>query len=441
MRSSARSYQRRSDRTTDPASWISAVAVLASLMAAAGTAGAQTNSPPSPAGDAPAQSAPACASYGAWIDVRTGRSIDREGLFRFLSARRSVVLLGEDHSDADHHLWQMYTVSALHGRGANLVLGFEAFPRRLQGVLNDWVDGKLTEEAFLKATEWQQLWGYDAALYMPLFRFAQVSHIPIVALNVDHALVSQVGQKGWDNVPAAEREGVSDPAPATNAYLRVLAGAYLTTLHSPTDDQLAGHPQALPELDEAGFARAVRSPEFKHFVEAQLTWDRAMAQALAGARQNFANAVVVGIVGSGHVAGGHGVPRQLRALGVYEPSSLIPATVEIACSLIGTGYADAVFTLPRTDETPNRPELGALLEPGDDSPRVTRVANDSVAELAGLKSGDQVLRAAGLEMRRPEDLMDVVARQPPGTWLPLSIRRGDQEIEVIAKFPARAKAN
>jgi hypothetical protein len=42
-------------------------------------------------------------------------------------------------------------------------------------------------------------------------------------------------------------------------------------------------------------------------------------------------------------------------------------------------------------------------------------------------------------MRRPEDLMEIVVRQPPGTWLPLSIRRGGQEIDVIAKFPARPK--
>jgi len=88
---------------------------------------------------------------------------------------------------------------------------------------------------------------------------------------------------------------------------------------------------------------------------------------------------------------------------------------------------------------PITPQLGAVLEQGDDSPRINRVANDSVAELAGLKAGDQVVRAAGLEMRRPEDLMEIVVRQPPGTWLPLSIRRGGQEIDVIAKFPARPK--
>jgi uncharacterized iron-regulated protein len=416
------------------------IALSATLMSALGAAAAQTHSGASPSGDAQTQQASACASYGAWIDVRSGRSIDREGLFRYLASRRSVVLLGESHRDADHHLWELYTVSALHGRGANLVLGFEAFPRRLQPVLNDWVDGKLTDEAFLRASEWQQVWGYDAALYMPLFQFARMSRIPMVALNVDQKLPSQIAQKGWENVPAAEREGISDPAPASFTYLRVLAGAYLTTLHSSTEDQ-AAHGAARPEPDEAGLAEAMKEPEFRHFVEAQLTWDRAMAEALAEARQNFGNAVVVGIVGSGHVAGGHGVPRQLKALGIYEPASLIPATVDTACALIGTGYADAIFTLPHTDEAPGHSQLGVMLEPGDGSPRISQVSHDSVAEVAGLREGDQAVRAAGLEMRRPQDLMRVVAQQPPGTWLPMSIRRSGQEIDVIAKFPARPKAN
>jgi len=104
------------------------------------------------------------------------------------------VLLGESHTDVDHHLWQLNTLAALQGRGANLVIGFEAFPRRLQSVLNDWVEGKLTDAAFLKASEWRQVWGYDSALYMPLFRFARLNRIPMIALNVERRLVLQVGQ-------------------------------------------------------------------------------------------------------------------------------------------------------------------------------------------------------------------------------------------------------
>jgi len=235
------------------------------------------------------------------------------------------VLLGESHTDVDHHLWQLNTLAALQGRGANLVIGFEAFPRRLQSVLNDWVNGKLTDAAFLEASEWQQVWGYDSALYMPLFRFARLNRIPMIALNVERRLVLQVGQQGWESVPVTEREGLSDPAPASVAYQRVLVGTYLAKKAlQPDAIHRAAQGPDLPELDEAELTEAMKEPEFKRFVEAQLTWDRAMAEALAEARQNFGNAVVVGILKRARCRGARGSAsaqgsRNLRT-GIAHPS-------------------------------------------------------------------------------------------------------------------------
>ena len=134
-------------------------------------------------------------------------------------------------------------------------------------------------------------------------------------------------------------------------------------------------------------------------------------------------------------------------------TSLVPVAADEACALVGTGYADIVFTLPHADDapTPDRPRLGVALGAGDakdgangkdgasGGPRINQVVKDSVAESAGLKAGDVVARAAGLEMRTPDDLVEVVGRQAPGTWLPLSIRRDGQEIDVIAKFPPRPR--
>ena len=400
---------------------------------------AQTNSRVSPA-----ETTSACASYGAWIDVKTGRSIDRGELFRDLAVKTPVVLLGESHTDVDHHHWQLQTVAALHGRGGDIVIGFEAFPRRLQSVLDDWVEGKLTEEAFLKASEWRQVWGYDAALYMPLFQFARLNRIPMIALNVERKLVSQVGQQGWKSVPPSEREGLSDPASASPAYQRELARVYLMKRSMPPEalDRLSkGQGPGPPEPDETELAEAATQPEFTRFVEAQLTWDRAMAEALAGAKRKFSNATVVGILGSGHVEEGHGVPHQLKDLGIAGVTTLIPVSTDAACKHVGSSYAESIFTLPHSEEAPppERPRLGVVLVEGDGAPRIERVVSDSVAEITGLKVGDHVARAAGLEMRTPGELADTVARQAPGTWLPLSIRRDGQEIDLIAKFPARPR--
>ena len=408
------------------------------VVAATGSASAQTTS-----GVSPAESASACATPGGWIDVKTGRSIDRVELFRDLVAKSAVVLLGESHTEADDHRWQLQTLAALHGRGANLVIGFEAFPRRLQSVLTDWIEGKLTDEAFLKAAEWRQVWGYDAALYMPLFQFARLNRIPMIALNVERKLVARVGEQGWEGVPAPEREGLSDPAPASADYQRELARVYVIKKALPpgADPLSTSQGPSLPEPDETAVADAMKEPEFKRFVAAQQTWDRAMAEALAGAKRKFADATVVGILGSGHVEGGHGVPHQLKDLGIADVTSLIPVSVDAACMVVGTSFADAVFTLPRMEEAPpsDRPRLGVVLVEGAGAPRINRVINDSVAEITGLKVGDHVVRAAGLEMRTPGELADTIGRQAPGTWLPLTIKRDGQDIDLVAKFPARPR--
>src|SRR5258705_7437235 len=272
MKNTAGSYQRASDHSAPTAnrrSRLRTVVLSTSLVAAA--IGLSANSR-----GAHAETASACGTYGGWIDLKAGRSIDRGELFRDLVAKTPVVLLGESHTDVDHHRWQLQTVAALHGRGGNIVIGFEAFPRRLQSVLGDWVEGKLTDEAFLQASEWRQVWGYDAALYMPLFQFARLNRIPMIALNVEQKLVSRIGQQGWEGVPASEPEGLSDPAPASPAYQRELARVYLFKKALPpgADPFSASQGTSPPEPDEAAVAEAVKQPDFQRFVEAQLTWDR-----------------------------------------------------------------------------------------------------------------------------------------------------------------------
>jgi uncharacterized iron-regulated protein len=439
MKNTTGSYQRASDHptpTTNRMSQLWNIGLALSLLAASvDPSRAQSN-----ASVSPAQAASACDTLARWIDLKTGRSIDKGELIGDLVAKTAVVLLGESHADVDHHHWQLHTLAALHGRGGNIVIGFEAFPRRLQTVLNDWVEGKLTDQVFLKASEWQQVWGYDAAFYMPLFQFARLNSIPMIALNVERSLVARVGREGWEAVPPSEREGLSDPAPASPAYQRALARVYLMkrAMRREAAERLSSSREAnMPEPEEAALAEAMKEPQFKRFVEAQLTWDRAMAEALASANRKFSNATIVGVLGSGHVEDGHGVPHQLKELGVTALTTLIPVSVHTACKHVGTSYADAIFTLPRSQETlaPARLRLGVLLMWGDGAPRINRVVSGSVAEAAGLQAGDHVVQAAGLEMRNPSDLVEIVSRQAPGTWLPLGIRRDGREINVIAKFP------
>jgi uncharacterized iron-regulated protein len=249
-------------------------------------------------------------------------------------ALRDVVLLGEHHHEADHHRWQLHTLAALHAQRPQMVIGFEMFPRRAQPVLDRWIAGELTAAQFLAEARWDEVWNQPAELYLPLFEFARLQRIPIAALNVERRLAGAVAEKGWEAVPEQEREGLSRPAPPSLAYRDTLFDVYRE--HRARRDK----PGATPDRSDAAFGR---------FVEAQQTWDRALAEGLARhARRASAAAgpLVVGIIGSGHLRYGHGVVLQLRDLGVDRIGTLLPLAARSQCAEARPGLADAVFLLP-----------------------------------------------------------------------------------------------
>jgi uncharacterized iron-regulated protein len=421
---------------------LAALTALAALSAA--TCPAVADAP-----DRAAALAATCRAPGTWIGVKTGEAITPAAFFDGLM-RRPVVLLGEHHDAAEHHRWQLQTLAALYGRGVKLVIGLEMIPRRLQPVLDRWVKGELTEKAFLDALEWRRVWGYDAELYLPLFHFARMNGVPLVALNVERALVSRVAAEGWAAVPEKDREGVTDPVPASAAYRRSLARVFARkeAIKAAQPSVRHGEPaslpataQAEPPVDDKKLAEIDRRPEFQRFVEAQLVWDRAMAQGLAASKAKYADAQVVGLMGAGHVEYAHGVPHQLAALGIGDSAALIPVEAGEDCIKLAADYAEAVFTLKSPASTAEEhPRLGVMLKTEDGAALISGVIPDSVAAATGLLKGDRIVRAAGVPIRGPADLIEVMSRQAPGTWLPLTIRRGGRSIDLIAKFAPRKPA-
>jgi len=377
-----------------------------------------------------------CDTAGIWLDPATARPVAAEQLVAAM-ARRPVVLLGEAHDDAEHHRWQLHVLAALHGRKPDMVLGFESFPRRVQPVLDQWVAGELDVAAFLEAVEWRTVWGYDPAFYLPLFHFARQNRVPMVALNVDRMLVARVSHEGWAAIPADERAGLSDPAAPGDAYRESLARTYIFK------QSLAegGEPKA--EIEEADIASVVETEGFTRFVEAQLTWDRAMAEALADARLRQPDALVVGVLGRGHVEHRYGVPHQLADLGIPDSAVLLPVERMADCAELPTDLADAVFVVESADRIEKarpRARLGIRIENAEDGVRVAQVLEGSVAAATKFRVGDIVIAAAGSSVAQVGDLIEIVQRQAPGTWLPLTIRRGGRQIELVAKFPTTFEA-
>ena len=343
---------------------------------------------------------------GSWFDPAARRLVQAGPLLDRLAARRAV-LLGETHDVAEIHRWQLAVTAALQARQPSLAVGFEMFPRATQPVLDRWVAGELGTEDFLAAVDWFEVWGFDPELYLPLFHWCRQQRVRMLALNCHRALVSRVRQVGWDAIPEAERDGLTPSAPALAAHKQWLAKLM---------SGMRGQPVAL-------------DARFEGFVAAQQTWDRAFACNIAAALKGpGAPALVVGIIGRGHLEYGYGTPYQLDDLGVPESAVLLTTTAEDdPASALASGIADAVFKLDRPEPAAGRPpKLGLKLEA--ERLVVIELVEEGAAALAGMRIGDRLLELAGRPLASLADYLTVTRRLIAGVSLPVTLERDGERL-------------
>jgi len=262
----------------------------------------------------------------SWIDPSSGDILDHSALIARMATQR-VILLGETHDRYDIHRWQLHVAAGLHAHRKDIAMGFEMFPRRVQPILDEWVDGRLDQDAFLEKVEWDKVWGFAPDLYLPLFHFCREFGVPMYALNCRRALVTEVGKEGWEAIALEDRDGLTPSKPATPAYRKYLA------------DLVGGANLA---------ANAKKTPEdliSDRFLRAQQTWDRAFACNIASVLAEPNAPLMIGIIGRGHLEYGHGTPFQLEDLGIDDVSVLLPNDTPEVDLITQEGIADALFRL------------------------------------------------------------------------------------------------
>lgn len=335
------------------------------------------------------------ASQGAWAapppalecTAAVAAARGQEARLRETAARATVVLLGEIHTSAADHAWQGRTLARLAEGGRPLALGLEMVPAARQPLLSRFAEGRLTASEFLAAVDWPAIWGHDPDLYLPLLEWARRRGVPLVALNLEPAVVRRVRRQGLAAVPPAEREGIGPPAAAGAAYRRRLRAAW------------QAHGVQAP-------AAPAQADDLERFIASQLLRDRAMAERLAAAQRRDPARLVVALIGRGHLEGDDGVPAQLRQLGLERV---------------------AVLTRPELPEgcgpPPAGARLGAYLESAAGAVWVRRVAPGSAAAAAGLRPGDRVVAVNGEPVERAGQVIRRVREQPAGLPLRLTIER------------------
>lgn len=309
--------------------------------------------------------------------------------------RLDGVLLGELHTSAADHAWQLRSLETLAQGGRPLTLALEMVPAPRQPILTRFATGQLEENAFLREVDWPGIWGHDPGLYLPLLRWARHQGVPLLALNLEPEVVRQVRRAGLAAVPPGAREGIGTPAPAGEAYRQRLRAAW------------QAHRAMEPGRRES--LAPAEAEDLERFITSQLLRDRAMAERIAAAHRRDPGRLVVALIGRGHLEGNDGVPAQLRHLGL-----------------------DRVLTLQRPElpegcgPPPPGARLGAYLESADGAVWVRQVAPGSAAEAAGLQPGDRVLAVNGERVERAGQVIRRVREQPQAVPLRLLIERQGQ---------------
>lgn len=109
-----------------------------------------------------------------------------------------VIFFGELHNNPIAH-WLQYEVteSCFTKRGGRVILGAEMFESDNQLLMNEYLNGLITEKSFKKE---MRLWNNYSTDYRPLVEFAKDNGIPFIATNVPRRYASVVSKKGFEGL-------------------------------------------------------------------------------------------------------------------------------------------------------------------------------------------------------------------------------------------------
>ena len=379
-----------------------------------------------PLGDPARREKTLAPSLDVVLDARTGAALSPAEVAARLAKAR-LVLLGESHTNAEFHRVQLQVIRELARSGRKVLVGLEMYPATEQAALDLWNAGTISEAEFVEKSDWYLSWGYHWDYYRDIFLFCREAKATLHGVNVPRELVSDVRKKGFDGLTAGQKALLPPRIDTESAdHLRLFKAFF--------GDEDSMHPASMPEAMWQGMFRA------------QCTWDAAMAWNAVEAlkRANDPNAVVVVLIGSGHVAYGLGAERQARLWFDGGIASVIPVPVldeEDRPAKVRASYADFLWGVPQETD-PAYPVLGlSTRDPKDGSAGwpVVNVEKGSVAEAAGFRVGDVLLAMDGTALRKKGVFNRLMAAKRWSDTATCEVRRGEEKLTLVARFVRKPK--
>ena len=201
----------------------------------------------------------------------------------------SVLFVGEEHDDSIAHRVKLLMLEEglRRWQPRPVVLSLEMFEQDVQGVVDEYLSGFITEPYFLAAS---RPWAEYRTAYRPLVEFAKARELRVVAANVPRRYVDMVSRMGEGSLEDLTQEALLFlpplPLPAASAAYRA---RFDSVMSGP-----AQHDDMPP-----------------YIFDGQRLWDAGMASAVAAALDDRPDALVIHLVGGFHVERRLGIAQAL----------------------------------------------------------------------------------------------------------------------------------
>lgn len=261
-------------------------------------------SPPSPVSEPVKVPEP----QASWLifDAKERTSIDWDSLLARLAVA-DIVVIGERHNDVAGHQLKAELIRDLLQNNANLAVAMEMFERDEQGIVDLYLDGKISKEALVKVTG-SASWGGGTntwdAWYQPIVDAVRAHHSEgavLIAANSVRAFVTLARLEGFGVLEDLRDGGnqtfvVPDLGIDDSAYRQRFVDLMSPKPHATNGSDAP--PRHAAAMDPAAFFRA------------QQVWDASMADAVVRAAKQERQVVL--IAGDFHVAFEGGTLLRIR---------------------------------------------------------------------------------------------------------------------------------
>jgi uncharacterized iron-regulated protein len=145
---------------------------------------------------------------------KKGKDVNYSALLKE-AQNADIILFGELHNDPIGHWLQLELTKDLHNLSPSLILGAEMFEADNQLVIDEYLNGKITEKTFKAEVK---LWTNYATDYKPLLEFAQKHQVPFIATNVPRRYANMVYHSGVEELNKLDEKAMQYMPPLPFKY-------------------------------------------------------------------------------------------------------------------------------------------------------------------------------------------------------------------------------